>query len=81
MSADNGESNQVLKYVDGQKYEPHTDFFHDKFNARPETGGQRVATVLMYLATPEEGGETVFPNAGEARGAAAGGVRGLQQRP
>ena len=26
-------------------------------------GGQRVATVLMYLTTPEEGGETVFPNA------------------
>lgn len=23
------------------------DFFHDKFNARPENGGQRVATVLM----------------------------------
>lgn len=40
---------QVLHYVDGQKYEPHHDFFHDTVNARPENGGQRVATVLMYL--------------------------------
>ena len=34
-----------------------------RYNARQENGGQRVATVLMYLATPEEGGETVFPYA------------------
>lgn len=43
---------QVLHYVNGQKYEPHHDFFHDKYNAREETGGQRVATVLMYLYVP-----------------------------
>lgn len=29
-SAENGEAIQILKYVDGQKYEPHTDYFHDK---------------------------------------------------
>jgi hypothetical protein len=28
-----------------------------------ENGGQRVVTFLMYLSTPEEGGETVFPYA------------------
>lgn len=60
---ENGESLQILRYVDGQKYEPHTDYFHDKVNANPSHGGQRIATVLMYLSTPEEGGETVFPNA------------------
>ena len=60
---ENGESLQILKYVDGQKYEPHTDYFHDKVNADPAHGGQRLATVLMYLTTPEEGGETVFPHA------------------
>lgn len=27
------------------------------------SAGQRTATVLLYLATPEEGGETVFPHA------------------
>lgn len=31
------------------------DYFHDAYNKRPENGGQRVVTVLMYLATPEEG--------------------------
>lgn len=29
-STENGEAIQILKYVDGQKYEPHTDYFHDK---------------------------------------------------
>ena len=58
---ENGESLQILKYVNGQKYEPHTDYFHDKVNSDPSHGGQRVATVLMYLTTPDEGGETVFP--------------------
>ncbi|BDA51130.1 probable prolyl 4-hydroxylase 7 [Coccomyxa sp. Obi] len=57
----NGEGLQILHYEDGQKYEAHHDFFHDKFNSRPENGGQRIATVLMYLTTAEEGGETVFP--------------------
>lgn len=60
---ENGESLQLLKYVNGQKYEPHTDYFHDSVNSDPAHGGQRVATVLMYLTTPEEGGETVFPYA------------------
>ena len=40
---------QILHYVDGEKYEPHHDFFHDTVNARPENGGQRIATVLIYL--------------------------------
>lgn len=60
---ENGESLQILHYVNGQQYEPHWDYFIDKSgkNADPAHGGQRVATVLMYLTTPEEGGETVFP--------------------
>lgn len=62
IPVENGEGIQILHYVDGQKYEPHHDFFHDKVNALPENGGQRVATVLMYLTTVEEGGETVFPS-------------------
>ena len=60
---ENGESLQILRYVDGQKYEPHTDYFHDTVNTNPAHGGQRIATVLMYLTTPDEGGETVFPHA------------------
>ncbi|GMH44394.1 hypothetical protein BSKO_12346 [Bryopsis sp. KO-2023] len=52
---------QILRYVNGQKYEPHYDFFHDDFNTKKDYGGQRIMTVLMYLSTPTEGGETVFP--------------------
>mmetsp|Transcript_10710 Transcript_10710/g.12535 ORF Transcript_10710/g.12535 Transcript_10710/m.12535 type:complete len:315 (+) Transcript_10710:107-1051(+) len=58
---DQGEGLQILHYQKGQKYEAHYDFFHDKFNATPDKGGQRIATMLMYLSTPEAGGETVFP--------------------
>lgn len=48
-AADHGEGLQVLRYQDGQKYEPHHDYFYDPVNARPENGGQRIVTVLMYL--------------------------------
>lgn len=63
LPVENQEGLQVLKYVDGQKYEAHYDFFWDKKNQDPAEGGQRIVTGLMYLATPEEGGETVFPDA------------------
>lgn len=61
VPADHGEGIQVLHYAVGQKYEAHFDYFHDKLNQ--ENGGQRVATVLLYLSEVEEGGETVFPSA------------------
>ncbi|KAG2497974.1 hypothetical protein HYH03_004235 [Edaphochlamys debaryana] len=63
IPVENQEGLQVLHYHDGEKYEPHYDYFHDPVNARPENGGQRVVTVLMYLTTVEEGGETVLPHA------------------
>ncbi|KAL8198028.1 hypothetical protein R6Q57_029917 [Mikania cordata] len=47
MPVENGEGLQVLHYEVGQKYEPHFDYFLDPFNAK--NGGQRMATVLMYL--------------------------------
>ncbi|XP_044470278.1 probable prolyl 4-hydroxylase 10 [Mangifera indica] len=58
---EHGEGLQVLHYEPGQKYEPHYDYFMDEFNTK--NGGQRMATVLMYLSDVEEGGETVFPAA------------------
>ncbi len=39
----------------------HWDYFFDKVNA--VNGGNRYATVLMYLAAADEGGETVRPAA------------------
>jgi len=61
LPMDHGEGVQVLHYEVGQKYEPHFDYFLDEFNTK--NGGQRMATVLMYLSDVEEGGETVFPSA------------------
>jgi prolyl 4-hydroxylase len=59
IPAEHGEGLQVLHYEVGQKYEPHFDYFLDEFNTK--NGGQRIATVLMYLSDVEKGGETVFP--------------------
>jgi len=61
IPVEHGEGLQVLHYQAGQKYEPHFDYFNDEFNTK--NGGQRIATVLMYLSDVEEGGETVFPSA------------------
>lgn len=58
--SENGESIQILHYENGEKYEPHFDYFHDKNNQA--LGGHRIATVLMYLSNIEKGGETIFPN-------------------
>lgn len=61
LPEENAESLQVLRYETGQKYDAHFDYFHDRNNLK--LGGQRVATVLMYLTDVNKGGETVFPNA------------------
>ncbi|MFS8010333.1 putative procollagen-proline 4-dioxygenase [Helianthus anomalus] len=61
LPVEHGEGLQVLHYEVGQKYDSHYDYFLDEYNTR--NGGQRMATVLMYLSDVEEGGETVFPSA------------------
>uniref|UniRef100_A0A7S3VPM7 Prolyl 4-hydroxylase alpha subunit domain-containing protein n=1 Tax=Dunaliella tertiolecta TaxID=3047 RepID=A0A7S3VPM7_DUNTE len=53
-----GEGLQVLRYEAGQKYEAHWDYFFDEKNAA--RGANRYATMLTFLETVEEGGETVF---------------------
>ncbi|XP_060673100.1 probable prolyl 4-hydroxylase 3 [Ziziphus jujuba] len=61
IPVEHGEGLQVLHYEVGQKYDAHFDYFLDEFNTK--NGGQRIATLLMYLSDVEEGGETVFPSA------------------
>lgn len=46
----------------------HMDAFFDKRLTTPELGGERVATCLMFLNEPLEGGETCFPNVPARRG-------------
>uniref|UniRef100_A0A0E0K981 procollagen-proline 4-dioxygenase n=1 Tax=Oryza punctata TaxID=4537 RepID=A0A0E0K981_ORYPU len=61
LPTENGESMQMLRYGQGEKYEPHFDYIRGRqASAR---GGHRVATVLMYLSNVKMGGETVFPDA------------------
>ena len=62
----NGEGFQILRYTSGQHYDGHYDYFFDKNSAG--NGGNRFATVLIYLNDVEEGGETVFPNIPAAGG-------------
>jgi len=67
MPVEHGEGLQILHYLPGQEYEPHYDWFdptHPGFTAITARGGQRVASVVMYLNTPEEGGGTSFPKLG-----------------
>ncbi len=63
---DNGEGLQILHYLPGAQYKPHYDYFDPSEPGTPtilKRGGQRVATILMYLHEPEAGGGTVFPDA------------------
>lgn len=66
LPSSNGESLQVLNYGIGEEYRPHYDYFDPSTEGglfQYCRGGQRVATVIMYLADTEEGGETIFPQA------------------
>ncbi len=47
----------MLRYKVGQKYDGHWDYFFHKEGS--SNGGNRYATVLMYLSEWDEGGETV----------------------
>ena len=60
----NGESLQVLRYPPGAEYKAHYDYFDPAATGTSvilQRGGQRVATLIMYLREPEQGGSTVFP--------------------
>lgn len=58
---------QVMRYGPGGEYKAHFDYFPTEQKgaaAHMARGGQRVATLLMYLQPAEEGGETDFPDVG-----------------
>ena len=64
---ENGEGLQVLHYRPGAEYKPHYDYFDPDEPGTPtilKRGGQRLATLVMYLSEPARGGGTTFPDAG-----------------
>jgi prolyl 4-hydroxylase len=64
---ENGEPLQVLHYLPGDEYKPHHDYFdaaqpgNDRVLAM---GGQRIATLVIYLNDVAAGGATFFPTLG-----------------
>ena len=63
----NAEALQVVRYDAGQEYRPHFDaYVLDTERGRRccRRGGQRLVTVLGYLSSVENGGQTVFPRLG-----------------
>jgi prolyl 4-hydroxylase len=61
---EHAEGLQILHYQAGGQYRPHFDFFPPESPPSPlslRNGGQRVATLIVYLNTVQDGGETFFP--------------------
>eukprot|EP00325_Prymnesiales_sp_UTEX-LB-985_P026773 CAMPEP_0174721916 /NCGR_PEP_ID=MMETSP1094-20130205/37517_1 /TAXON_ID=156173 /ORGANISM="Chrysochromulina brevifilum, Strain UTEX LB 985" /LENGTH=375 /DNA_ID=CAMNT_0015922693 /DNA_START=10 /DNA_END=1138 /DNA_ORIENTATION=- len=57
----NMEDVQVARYTAGQEYQEHDDCASVRELEYMLRGGQRVATVLVYLNTVDHGGATSFP--------------------
>jgi prolyl 4-hydroxylase len=65
MPVTNGEGLQILNYQIGGEYKPHYDYFPPELPGSAThiaMGGQRIATLIIYLNSVPEGGETIFPN-------------------
>jgi prolyl 4-hydroxylase len=58
---------QILNYGEMGEYLPHFDFFDPEESGSHvplERGGQRVATLIIYLNDVPAGGATIFPTIG-----------------
>jgi len=67
LPVERGEPLQILHYQPGGEYKPHFDYFDPALpgnEAVLKQGGQRIATLVMYLNDVEAGGSTVFPEVG-----------------
>ncbi len=62
---ENGEAFQVLRYQVGGEFKPHHDYFasNKAWDRQTGRGGQRIATLIIYLHDTPEGGATIFPRA------------------
>lgn len=67
ISPEQGETIQGQRYIVGQQFKPHYDFFHRDQAYWPEmerSGGQRTWTAMVFLNAPDGGGQTAFDEAG-----------------
>ncbi len=63
-----GEPIQGQRYIVGQEFKPHTDYFDPKgadFAQYCAVAGNRTWTLMVYLDQPKEGGATRFPKIGK----------------
>lgn len=62
-----GEPLVIQRYRQDGKFEPHYDFFSEDtayYDKEVSRGGQRLATMIIYLQQPERGGATYMANLG-----------------
>ena len=62
-----GETIQGQRYLEGQEFQPHCDWFPGNtvyWEEEKLRGGQRSITAMAYLNTVEDGGATEFPRLG-----------------
>jgi prolyl 4-hydroxylase len=67
MKPRQGETLQGQRYIVGQQFKAHHDYFHIEEQYWPiqrKSGGQRSWTAMIYLDEPGGGGDTWFSNAG-----------------
>ena len=67
IDPDFGESVQGQRYLTGQEFKPHCDWFWTKadyWKKVSKHGGQRSWTAMVYLNAVEEGGDTMFTRLG-----------------
>lgn len=60
---EHGETMYLLRYLPGEEYKGHFDYFDEHATKHIGPAGNRIVTTLMYLSDVEEGGATNFPNA------------------
>lgn len=66
MEPDWGESIQGQRYLPGQEFKPHNDWFYtdqEYWKTEEKRGGQRSWTAMAFLNAVEEGGDTHFTHA------------------
>jgi len=54
----------ILNYAPGAEYRPHYDYFNPAdpgSKTHTAIGGNRIATLIIYLSDVEQGGSTIFP--------------------